>query len=72
MSTVATLLTKIESFCEDARIAETTFGFRAVSDGKFIGRLKAGAGVTIGTIERVEAYIADQRKQMAKPKRRAA
>ena len=71
MSTIAALLTEIEAFCEEAGIAEATFASRAVRDGKFVARLRAGKGVTIATIDRVRAYIAAERaKGEAKPRRK--
>lgn len=38
-------------------MAETTFGRRAVNDGKFVGRLKLGGNVTIATVDRVRGFI---------------
>lgn len=61
MSTVATLISDIESFCREAGIAEATFGTRAVNDGKFVGRLRGGAGITVATVDRVRSYIASER-----------
>ena len=54
------LLTEIFAFCRKADMAETTFGRRAVNDGKFVGRLKYGGKVTTATVERVRAFIAQQ------------
>ena len=53
------LLTEIFAFCRKADMAETTFGRRAVNDGKFVGRLKYGGKVTTATVERVRAFIAE-------------
>lgn len=74
MSTVKSLIAEIEAFCGDAEIAEATFGTRAAKDGKFVKRLRGGAGVTLATVEKVQAYIAEQRKIIGAPKksRRAA
>lgn len=58
MSTISDLLADIESFLREKDMAETTFGRHAVNDGKFVGRLRDGAGVTIATIERVRAFMA--------------
>lgn len=52
------LLQEISAFCRLADMAETTFGRRAVNDGKFVGRLKYGGKVTTATVERVRAFIA--------------
>jgi hypothetical protein len=58
------LLAEIESFCREAGIAEATFASRAVRDGKFVKRLREGAGVTLKTVERVRAYIAAEREKL--------
>ncbi len=61
MSTVAELLSDIDSYLADSGIAETTFGRLAVNDGKFVGRLRSGAGVTIATVDRVKAYLRQEK-----------
>ena len=53
-----TLIDKIEEFCRARTIAETTFGRLAVNDGKFVGRLRAGKGVTTRTLKRVRDFMA--------------
>lgn len=65
MSTVAALLSEIEVFCREKGIADGTFGTRAVNDGKFVGRLRGGAGVTVATVDRVRAYMAAARTMPA-------
>src|ERR1043166_6987052 len=50
MTAVARLLAKIERHCETAAIAETTFGRRAVNDGKLVKRLRAGRSITLSTL----------------------
>jgi SAM-dependent methyltransferase len=42
-------------------MAESTFGRRAVNDGKFVSRLRYGGRVTTLTVERVRAFIAENR-----------
>lgn len=61
MSTVTELVSEIELFCRERGIAEGTFGTRAVNDGKFVGRLRGGAGITVATVERVRTYMAAAR-----------
>jgi SAM-dependent methyltransferase len=51
------LLTEIVAFCQRIGIAESTFGRRAVNDGKFVSRLKSGGQVTTQTQDRVRAFI---------------
>jgi len=63
MDTVTALLREIEVFCSEAGIAEATLGTRAAKDGKFVKRLREGAGVTVATVERVRAYMAAERQK---------
>jgi hypothetical protein len=65
MATVDELLSSIAAFCEETGISEATFATRAVNDGKFVARLRDGAGVTVKTVERVHAYIATERDRAA-------
>jgi hypothetical protein len=51
------LLDEISSFCRQAGMAETTFGRRAVNDGKLISRLRFGGQVTTETLDRVHAFM---------------
>jgi hypothetical protein len=53
----AGLLAEISEYCRQARMAETTFGRRAVNDGKFASRLRYGGRVTLDTVERVRSFI---------------
>lgn len=59
-----TLIADIEKYCRDHEIAETTFGRMAVNDGKFVGRLRAGRGVTTRTLERVRTFLDDGRRKV--------
>ncbi|HUF81629.1 MAG TPA: hypothetical protein VMN03_10875, partial [Burkholderiales bacterium] len=52
------LLGSIADFCRRTGMAESTFGRRAVNDGKFVARLRDGARVTPETLERVNQFIA--------------
>src|SRR5688500_1548505 len=53
-----TLLDSISEFCRQAGMAESTFGRRAVNDGKFVSRLRAGARVTQETFNRIRDFMA--------------
>src|SRR6478735_10104013 len=53
-----TLLGSISDFCRRTGMAESTFGRRAVNDGKFVARLRDGARVTPETLTRVNQFIA--------------
>jgi hypothetical protein len=53
----AGLLDSIADFCRRTGMAESTFGRRAVNDGKFVSRLRDGARITPETLERVSTYL---------------
>ena len=57
MDELQTFINEIETYCRDHSMAESTFGRVAVNDGKFVGRLRSGRGVTIKTIERVRGFM---------------
>jgi len=50
-------ISEIEEYCRNTGIAESTFGRRVVNDGKFVGRLRAGKGVTTATVSKVKKFI---------------
>src|SRR3990170_8820970 len=52
-----TLLGSISDFCRKTGMAESTFGRRAVNDGKFVARLRDGARVTPETLQRVNQFM---------------
>jgi hypothetical protein len=54
------LLDSISEFCRRAGMAESTFGRRAVNDGKFVSRLRDGARITPETLERVSVFLNSQ------------
>ncbi len=54
------LLDSISEFCRRANMAESTFGRRAVNDGKFVSRLRDGARITPETLERVSDFLTTQ------------
>lgn len=51
------LLEEIEDYCRLTGIAESTFGRRAINDGKLCSRLRRGRTITLGTAERARAYM---------------
>ena len=59
MSEHGELIARIEAYCRQEEIAESTFGRRAVNDGKFVGRLRDGKRVTTATIARIEKFLRD-------------
>jgi len=62
----ASLIAEIEVYCRKAGVAESTFGRRAVNDGKFVGRLRDGKGVTTATVARVRNFLIEQNEASAK------
>lgn len=52
------ILAEITDFCRRSDMAESTFGRRAVNDGKLVARLREGKRITLHTLERIQAYIA--------------
>ena len=52
------LLESIAEFCRISGMAESTFGRRAVNDGKLVARLRDGARITPETLDRVSRYMA--------------
>ncbi len=51
------LLDSIAEFCRRTGMAESTFGRRAVNDGKFVARLRDGARITPETLERIASFM---------------
>ncbi len=54
------MLESIADFCRRSGVAESTFGRRAVNDGKLVSRLRDGARVTPETLARLDAYLRSQ------------
>src|SRR5258708_4831425 len=52
------LLREISEYCRQTGVAESTFGRRAVNDGKLAARLRNGGRITTETVDRVRAFIA--------------
>ena len=61
------LLAEIDTFLANppVKMSETTFGRLAVNDGKFVGRLREGRGLTLETFEKVRAFMQRQREGRA-------
>ena len=51
------LLGEIADYCRVVGMAESTFGRRAVNDGKLVNRLRTGGRVTVDTVDRVRNFI---------------
>src|SRR5689334_24870591 len=57
--TAEQLLNEIADYCRRVGMAESTFGRRAVNDGKLVSRLRIGGRVTMETVERVRTFMTD-------------
>src|ERR1700760_4610079 len=53
------ILGEIRDYCRKTRTAESTFGRLVVNDGKLVSRLRDGARITTGTLDKVRAYLAE-------------
>ena len=62
------ILQEISEFCRERGLAESTFGRRAVNDGKLANRLRNGGRITTDTLERIRSFMA--RNADAAPARR--
>ena len=51
------LLSEIAAYCRHAGLAESTFGRRAVNDGKLTARLRNGGRITTETLDRIRAFM---------------
>lgn len=51
------LLTEIDDFLARAKMADTTFGLKAVNDGKFVSRLRDGGECLPRTATRARNFI---------------
>jgi SAM-dependent methyltransferase len=55
------ILAEIRDYCRATQTAESTFGRLVVNDGKLVSRLRDGARITTGTLDKVRAYLAEHR-----------
>src|SRR6476619_5707744 len=62
------ILQEISEFCRMRGLAESTFGRRAVNDGKLASRLRNGGRITTDTLERIRGFMT--RNADAAPARR--
>lgn len=53
------LIEEIEAYCIQAGIAESTFGKKAMGDGKFVKSLRGGRRMYPENIDRVRSYMRD-------------
>src|SRR5512142_1654028 len=55
------ILGEIRDYCRATQTAESTFGRLVVNDGKLVSRLRDGARITTGTLDKVRAYLTEHR-----------
>ena len=55
--TAQELLAEISDYCRQTGLAESTFGRRAVNDGKLANRLRNGGRITTETVDRIHAFM---------------
>src|SRR3984957_8937639 len=58
------LLQEISDYCRQTGLAESTFGRRAVNDGKLANRLRNGGRITTDTLHRIRAVMTDNRSDI--------
>src|SRR5689334_389710 len=66
-ATAEQILGEIREFCRATQTAESTFGRLVVNDGKLVSRLRDGAKITTGTLDKVRAYLSSHRPHVAAP-----
>ena len=52
---------KSATIAAQTQTAESTFGRLVVNDGKLVSRLRDGARITTGTLDKVRAYLSEHR-----------
>src|SRR5215471_14480123 len=61
------LLQEIADYCRHSGLAESTFGRRAVNDGKLTARLRNGGRITTETLDRIRGFMETNRTAVAPP-----
>src|SRR5262245_305903 len=56
------LLQEIAEYCRRTGLAESTFGRRAVNDGKLTSRLRNGGRITTETLDRIRSFMSAHRE----------
>src|SRR5215472_3742304 len=54
------ILQDIPAYCQRTGLAESTFGRRAVNDGKLVQRLREGGRITTDTFDRIRLFMAQK------------
>src|SRR5215475_12858247 len=66
-ATAEQILGEIREFCRATQTAESTFGRLVVNDGKLVSRLRDGAKITTGTLDKVRAYLTSHGPDVSAP-----
>jgi hypothetical protein len=53
------ILKEIAQYCRQAGMAESTFGRKAVNDGKLVSRIRDGGRISVDTWGRIRSYMRD-------------
>src|ERR1700751_3860444 len=61
------LLQQIADYCRHSGLAESTFGRRAVNDGKLTARLRNGGGITTEQLDRNQGFMVGDPAQRERP-----
>src|SRR3954454_2144649 len=61
------ILGEIRDYCRKTQTAESTFGRLVVNDGKLVARLRDGAKITTGTLDKVRAYLSEAAPDPSQP-----
>jgi hypothetical protein len=61
------LLQEISDYCRQTGLAESTFGRRAVNDGKLASRLRHGGRITTETLDRIRSFMTNNANVAARP-----
>jgi hypothetical protein len=61
------LLQEISDYCRQTGLAESTFGRRAVNDGKLASRLRHGGRITTETLDRIRNFMTSNATLSARP-----
>src|SRR5436305_3538278 len=64
-ATAEQILGEIRDYCRETHTAESTFGRLVVNDGKLVSRLRDGARITTGTLDKVRAFLSDHHGEPA-------
>ena len=61
------LLQEISDYCRHTGLAESTFGRRAVNDGKLASRLRHGGRITTETLDRIRSFMQSNHDTITRP-----